>query len=100
MRLVTFRQAGVERLGVEIEGGELLATSDLGAGMPATMADLLADAPHRVAAVRGAVDARPPAAEPIERAEIEILAPVPRPGKIVAIGLNYRDHAREGGVDL
>lgn len=25
--------------------------------------------------------------------------PVPRPGKIVCIGLNYRDHAAEGGVE-
>lgn len=26
--------------------------------------------------------------------------PIPRPGKIVAIGLNYRDHATESGKDL
>jgi 2,4-didehydro-3-deoxy-L-rhamnonate hydrolase len=29
--------------------------------------------------------------------EVRLLAPVPRPGKIVCIGLNYRDHARETG---
>jgi 5-carboxymethyl-2-hydroxymuconate isomerase len=28
-----------------------------------------------------------------------LLAPLPRPGKIVAIGLNYMDHARERGVE-
>lgn len=28
-------------------------------------------------------------------ADVELLAPVPRPGKIVAIGRNYADHARE-----
>src|SRR5215208_6361758 len=27
-------------------------------------------------------------------------APVPRPGKIVCIGLNYRDHAHESGLAL
>jgi 2-keto-4-pentenoate hydratase/2-oxohepta-3-ene-1,7-dioic acid hydratase in catechol pathway len=27
-------------------------------------------------------------------------APVARPGKVVCIGLNYRDHAREAGTDL
>jgi 2-keto-4-pentenoate hydratase/2-oxohepta-3-ene-1,7-dioic acid hydratase in catechol pathway len=27
--------------------------------------------------------------------DIELLAPVPRPGKIVAVGVNYADHARE-----
>ena len=30
---------------------------------------------------------------------IALLAPVPRPGKIVAIGRNYADHAKETGVD-
>lgn len=32
-------------------------------------------------------------------AEVELLAPVPRPGKIVAVGRNYADHAKETGVD-
>ncbi len=31
-------------------------------------------------------------------ASVELLAPIPRPGKIVAIGRNYGDHARESGV--
>ena len=30
--------------------------------------------------------------------EAQLLAPVPRPGKIVAIGRNYADHAKETGV--
>ena len=30
-------------------------------------------------------------------AEVRLLAPVPRPGKIICVGLNYRDHARETG---
>jgi 2-keto-4-pentenoate hydratase/2-oxohepta-3-ene-1,7-dioic acid hydratase in catechol pathway len=30
-------------------------------------------------------------------AEVRLLAPVPRPGKIVCVGLNYRDHAKETG---
>lgn len=32
--------------------------------------------------------------------EIKLLAPIPRPGKIMAIGLNYRDHARETGAAI
>ena len=32
--------------------------------------------------------------------EVKLLAPVPRPGKIVCVGLNYRDHARETGQDI
>ena len=33
-------------------------------------------------------------------AELPLLAPVPRPGKIVCVGLNYRDHARETRQEL
>ena len=29
-------------------------------------------------------------------ADVEVLAPIERPGKIVCVGLNYRDHAEEG----
>lgn len=36
----------------------------------------------------------------INRDEIEICAPVPRPGKIICIGLNYRDHAEESGMPI
>ena len=36
-------------------------------------------------------------AAPRPLAEVRLLAPVPRPGKIVCVGLNYRDHARETG---
>jgi 2-keto-4-pentenoate hydratase/2-oxohepta-3-ene-1,7-dioic acid hydratase in catechol pathway len=28
---------------------------------------------------------------------VKLLAPVPRPGKIICVGLNYRDHAKETG---
>jgi 2-keto-4-pentenoate hydratase/2-oxohepta-3-ene-1,7-dioic acid hydratase in catechol pathway len=31
--------------------------------------------------------------------EVQFLAPIPRPGKIVAVGRNYADHAKETGVD-
>jgi 2-keto-4-pentenoate hydratase/2-oxohepta-3-ene-1,7-dioic acid hydratase in catechol pathway len=30
-------------------------------------------------------------------AEVRLLAPVPRPGKILCVGLNYHDHAKETG---
>jgi acylpyruvate hydrolase len=30
---------------------------------------------------------------------VRLLAPVPRPGKVICIGLNYRDHAKEQNVE-
>ena len=38
--------------------------------------------------------------EILERSEISLCAPVPRPGKIICIGLNYRDHAEESGIPI
>jgi 2-keto-4-pentenoate hydratase/2-oxohepta-3-ene-1,7-dioic acid hydratase in catechol pathway len=37
--------------------------------------------------------------DPIPREEARLLAPVPRPGKIVCVGLNYHDHAEEQNED-
>ena len=34
------------------------------------------------------------------REECCITAPIPRPGKVICIGLNYRDHAEESGMDV
>jgi acylpyruvate hydrolase len=36
----------------------------------------------------------------INRQKVEICAPIPRPGKIICIGLNYRDHAEESGMAI
>jgi len=36
----------------------------------------------------------------IKRASVRLLAPVPRPGKLIAIGLNYRDHAAESNMAI
>src|SRR5437764_4675947 len=36
----------------------------------------------------------------ISRSTVRLLAPVPRPGKLIAIGLNYRDHAAESKMPI
>ena len=35
--------------------------------------------------------------EEVSLSSVTLLAPVPRPGKVICIGLNYRAHAKEGG---
>jgi 2-keto-4-pentenoate hydratase/2-oxohepta-3-ene-1,7-dioic acid hydratase in catechol pathway len=37
---------------------------------------------------------------PVALADVRPLAPVPRPGKVIGIGLNYRDHAAESGQPI
>lgn len=39
-------------------------------------------------------------ADPVPLADVRLLAPVPRPGKVIGIGLNYRDHAAESGQPI
>ena len=54
--------------------------------------------PTAPGAVDLAVDAgRYPAGDDIAADDVTLLAPVPRPGKVICIGLNYRAHAAEGG---
>jgi 2-keto-4-pentenoate hydratase/2-oxohepta-3-ene-1,7-dioic acid hydratase in catechol pathway len=36
----------------------------------------------------------------IPRSQARLLAPVPRPGKLICIGLNYRDHALESNMKI
>jgi 2-keto-4-pentenoate hydratase/2-oxohepta-3-ene-1,7-dioic acid hydratase in catechol pathway len=43
---------------------------------------------------------RPPASELPDMAHVRLLAPIPRPPKIICIGLNYRDHAEEGKMAI
>jgi len=34
----------------------------------------------------------------LEPGAVRVLAPIPRPGKIICVGLNYHDHCREQGI--
>ena len=61
-------------------------------------ADLM---PLIAAHVQGSMPAAPPEGAPSHPvSEITPALPVARPGKIVCLGLNYAEHAREGGYDI
>ncbi|MBX3029652.1 MAG: fumarylacetoacetate hydrolase family protein [Chloroflexi bacterium] len=102
MRLVSYTQAAgtqasTPRLAVERPDGRLLPTGDLGSGVPDTIEALLAGGDAALAALRTAVAGASPSAPSLDAASVTVVAPVPRPGKIIAVGLNYFDHAKEGG---
>ena len=79
MRIVCFSRGGVERYGVR--SGDRVRVS-----------------PHATSPFDLIRDGVPEAdGEDLALAELELLPPVPRPGKIICIGLNYRQHALEGG---
>jgi len=61
---------------------------------PLPWTDLLCAAEAGMSAILDAAAA----AQPISLDDVELLAPVRRPGKIIAIGLNYLDHCLEQGI--
>jgi 2-keto-4-pentenoate hydratase/2-oxohepta-3-ene-1,7-dioic acid hydratase in catechol pathway len=98
VRLASCRSATGEILGI-VEDERWLPAATILAGGPCTIADLFAAGPRGLAALRDAVAGAHIGAtgRPID--EAVLLAPVPRPGKVVAIGRNYREHAEEQGVE-
>src|SRR5258708_31857171 len=91
MRLVTFTHSGSTRVGAVDDVGIIGLTA---AGLPSRMIDLLAGGAE---ALDRAKESVAKAASVLSIEEAQILAPVRRPGKVLAIGLNYRDHAEESG---
>jgi len=103
MRLVTFARRGGPAtanisIGALVDRGEAIV--ELGA--VAHHDDLLGwldlDGPQ----MRQARDlmAKPPAGAVVAHDAVRLRAPVPRPGKLVCIGLNYRDHAAESKMPV
>src|SRR3954453_14867182 len=84
MRLVTFDAGRGPRAGVLNADG----VSDVGDG---GLGALL-----RAGGVEAAREGR---GRPLPLEEVRLLPPVPDPGKIVCLGLNYRSHAAEAGLE-
>lgn len=95
MKLCTFKTpSGLQGIGIVTEDGVI------------RIADHLSAAPREMI---GLIDEWPFWQEPLQRLaqiqpvdfgldEVTLLAPVPRPGKILGIGLNYADHVAESGM--
>jgi 2-keto-4-pentenoate hydratase/2-oxohepta-3-ene-1,7-dioic acid hydratase in catechol pathway len=98
VRLISVGSSAGERLGVVSDGRWVPAADLLTTGL-GTIADLLDGGPADVDALRAAASHVSIDEEGKPLASAELLAPVPRPGKVVAIGRNYRDHAAEEGAE-
>jgi 2-keto-4-pentenoate hydratase/2-oxohepta-3-ene-1,7-dioic acid hydratase in catechol pathway len=66
--------------------------------LPASIRRLLEAGPAALQAAQAAVQS--PRAVRISTAGVKLLPPIPRPHKIVCLGLNYRDHAAESGAPI
>jgi acylpyruvate hydrolase len=99
MKLVTFAHNGQTRLGALTADDAIVDLNRADPQIPADMlAFLAAGDGARVLAQRALVEA--PATAVVERSSVTLLAPIPRPGKIICIGLNYREHAAESNQPI
>jgi 2-keto-4-pentenoate hydratase/2-oxohepta-3-ene-1,7-dioic acid hydratase in catechol pathway len=117
MKLVTYTFRGATRLGAMRADAEVIDLARAGelAGIriPDDMLKLLAEGEPALDAARRALKAGDEFAKSHREQAItlgllfgtsepgfRLEAPVMRPGKVLAIGLNYRDHANEAGMEI
>jgi acylpyruvate hydrolase len=92
MRLVTYRTTSEERAGVQTADGVVDAAEVLGTDRIGVSELIAANRVEELAASLTAADVEPASV-------LRLLPPVPDPDKIICIGLNYRSHAAEAGID-
>jgi 2-keto-4-pentenoate hydratase/2-oxohepta-3-ene-1,7-dioic acid hydratase in catechol pathway len=98
MRLATFQPHDQDRseIGAVIEGDQIVRLNRERPGLAQDMIDLITrwdDLEGEVRQLAGSTT------ETLKLAQVRLLAPVPRPEKIMAIGLNYADHIAETGQE-
>jgi 2-keto-4-pentenoate hydratase/2-oxohepta-3-ene-1,7-dioic acid hydratase in catechol pathway len=96
MRLLTFDAGDGARAGVLEDGRVVDAWALLGEPHRGSLRELIAHG--RVEDLRGRLGDTGAPSHPLSA--VQVLPPIPDPEKIVCIGLNYRKHAVEVGVDV
>ena len=95
MKLVSYRSPRGAAWGVQVPGG-VVPSERLGADVPDSLRALVADSALWSRLVQE-LPARAAAASPLAVATADLLPCFPEPGKIICLGVNYIDHAKEGG---
>jgi 2-keto-4-pentenoate hydratase/2-oxohepta-3-ene-1,7-dioic acid hydratase in catechol pathway len=93
VKLCTFEHAGATRIGV-VQGDGVVDLTAAAPELPREMTALLAAGDT---ALRRAAEAAARARERLPLDAVRLAAPILRPPKFLAIGLNYADHAAESG---
>jgi 2-keto-4-pentenoate hydratase/2-oxohepta-3-ene-1,7-dioic acid hydratase in catechol pathway len=110
MKLYSFENAGVIRVGAEIPGtGKLVdlavahearwkASGRTEAALPADMLGLIRGGEAALRSARQALElavAKPELVTRLDLASVKLRAPIPRPNKILCSGINYHGHFQE-----
>jgi 2-keto-4-pentenoate hydratase/2-oxohepta-3-ene-1,7-dioic acid hydratase in catechol pathway len=94
MKLATFTHDGTTRIGV-VDGDRVVDLAAAAPELPGEMVAFLEAGEPALKTAREAVASGPFLA----LADVSLEAPVLRPPKFLAVGLNYADHVRESGID-
>ncbi len=94
MKLVTYQSPRGPRAAALLDG-RAFDVNHAGAGIPACIKQWLAAGPDMLRRTAAAMAG----AEPLPGDGLTFLPPIPNPEKIICVGLNYADHAKEGGFE-
>lgn len=95
MKLATFTHKGVTRVGIVVNEA-IVDVAVENADLPSNMIDVLEGGEPVLAVLRSLEQSGAPS---LPLAEVHLEAPVLRPPKFLAIGLNYADHIEETGLE-
>jgi acylpyruvate hydrolase len=110
MRIVSYSSQRGVRAGILRNGAVVDVWDSLERGLPEAPPPGAVDPIHellrgtqpsvrRLLAVEGGPPPRSPDGEEVPLEKVTLAPPVPDPDKIICIGLNYRSHAAEAGID-
>src|ERR1700744_6602234 len=93
MRIVHFENAGVPGIAAD-EGSGWHGLCEREIGFPGALPELIAQGADLLRIGRALLPMRA-----IDLDVVRILPPVPKPPKIICVGLNYDDHLEESGLE-
>src|SRR3954449_971530 len=96
MRLVTFEADGKTRPGVLTESNGIFDLSAAGFNSMLDVIEAAALDPKKIQSL--IASSTPDTAYSL--GTVKLLAPIPKPRKLICVGLNYRDHAAETGSEI
>jgi 2-keto-4-pentenoate hydratase/2-oxohepta-3-ene-1,7-dioic acid hydratase in catechol pathway len=94
MKLVTFTHGGTTRIGL-VEDNEVVDLSRSAPELPNEMVAFLEAGPRALSVAHAAAAD----GHRISLSDVVLEAPIARPPKFLAVGLNYADHVAESGLD-
>ena len=96
MKLVNFLYKGEKNIGALLDDG-VCSFKSISDKYSISMLEFIEQIDKLSPEVSKFIDSNP---EVIPLSEIEFLPVIERPGTVLAVGLNYKDHAKETGMDL